>query len=142
LQMSVFRAQAFQLSALVAALLLSGAAQAQTRSQQIADDAALAAAQVLSSGGLPGDAAAAAQHSIAVNPGIVARVSASSSDLSVTVSIAGENGKPAASSIARYLPPDQPGNWAWASRQRFAVKPSPVMVGSSCLRDCEPNSLR
>jgi len=140
--MSVFRSHAFQLSAVVAALLLSGPAQAQTRAQQIADDAALVAAQVLSSGGLPADAAAAAQQSIAANSGVVARVSASSSDLSVSVSVAAESGKPAASSIARYLPPDQPANWAWASRQRFVVKASPVMVGSSCLRDCEPNSLR
>jgi Flp pilus assembly protein TadG len=140
--MSVFGSQAFQLSAVVAALLLSAPAQAQTRAQQIADEAAFAAAQVLSSGGQPADAAAAAEQSVAANSGIVARVSASSSDLSVTVNVSPESGKPGASSVARYLPPDQPANWAWASRQRFAVKSSPVMLGSSCIRDCEPNPLR
>jgi hypothetical protein len=139
--MSVFRSQALQLSAFLAALLLSAPAEAQTRPQKIADEAALAAAQVLSSGGMPADAAAAAEQTIAANPGVAAQVSASSSELSVTVSVAAEKTGPAAST-ARYLPPEQPANWTWASRQRFAIKPLPVRVGSSCAGDCEPNSLR
>ena len=144
--MSVFRSHALQLSAFLAALLLSASAEAQTRPQKIADEAALAAAQVLSSGGMPADAAVAAEQTIAANPGVAAQVSASSSELSVTVSVAAEKAGPAkagpAASKARYLPPEQPANWSWASRQRFAIKPLPVMVGSSCTGDCEANSLR
>lgn len=134
--------QGFRLSVLLTVLLFSGTVQAQTRLQQIADEAALAAAQVLSSGGQPVEAAAAAQQSLAANPGVVAQVGAASGNRSATVSVSAEKDKAAASSTARYLPPDQPANWAWASRQRFVVKPSPVVVGSSCTPDCEPNSLR
>lgn len=129
------------LAAVVAALsLLSGPAQAQTRLQQIADDAALAAVQVLAAGGETADAIAAAQQTVASIPGMAAQVSASPADLVVTVNLSGA--EKTASGTARYLPPDQPANWSWASHQRFAVKPLPFMVGSTCLRDCGPNPLR
>lgn len=127
--------------AVVAALLFSGAAQAQTRLQQIADEAALTAVQVLASGGEPANAAAAAEQAVAANPGVAAQTNASSNNLSVTVNVSA-GAKSAAVSSARYLPPDQPANWTWASRQRFAVQPSPVVVGSYCWRDCERNPLR
>lgn len=131
------------LAAVVAAIsLLSGPAQAQTRLQRIADDAALAAVQVLAAGGETADAIAAAQQTVASIPGMAAQVSASPADLVVTVKLSGADEKTAASGTARYLSPDQPANWSWASRQRFAVKPLPFMVGSTCLRDCEPNPLR
>ena len=136
---------------LVAAVLLfsgqaqaqfSGQAQAQSRLQQLADEAALAAVQIWGAGGTSNDAVAAAQQK-AATPGIETRVSASSTELAVTVKMSTADAKaPAVSSTARYLPPDQPPKWSWASRQRFAVKPSPVMVGSSCTTDCQPNPLR
>jgi Flp pilus assembly protein TadG len=135
--MSGLRLHSVRLAAVVAVLLLSGAAQAQTRLQQIADEAALAAVQVLGSGGQPADAAAAAEQAVAANPGVAAQTSASSDKLSATVVVSGPNAKASAVSTARYLPPDQPANWSWASRQRFTVD-TPVMVGSYCWRDCAP----
>jgi hypothetical protein len=136
--MSGFGSQGSRLLAVVAVLLFSGSAQAESRFQQIADEAALAAVQVLASGGLPADAVAVAEQMVAVIPGAAAQVSASPADLSVTVKLSAQEAKAPAVSTARYLPPDQPANWAWASRQRFAVKAAPVVVGSYCLRDCEP----
>jgi Flp pilus assembly protein TadG len=130
-------------AAVASGLILSVPAQAQTQTnlQQIADDAALAAVQVLAAGGGTADAIAMAQQSIATVPGTAAQVSASPSDLVVTVKLSSADAKTAAST-ARYLPPDQPATMSWASRQRFAVKNSPVVVGSSCWRDCEPERLR
>jgi hypothetical protein len=135
--MSGLRLLSVRLAAAVAVLLLSGVAQAQTRLQQIADEAALAAVQVLGSGGAPADAAAAAEQAVAANPGVAAQTTASSDKLSATVVVSGPGAKAGAVSTARYLPPDQPANWAWASRQRFAFD-RPVMVGSYCWRDCAP----
>lgn len=123
-------------------LFWGGQAQAQSSLQQIADDAALAAVQVLAAGGGAADAAAAAQETVAAKPGFAVQVNASPSDLVVTVNLSSADARAAASSTARYLPPDQPATWSWASRQRFAVKPVPFMVGSACLRDCEPDRLR
>jgi Flp pilus assembly protein TadG len=135
--LSGFSSQGVRISAVVAALLFSGVAQAQTRLQQIADEAALAAVQVLGSGGQPADAAVAAEQTVAGNPGIVTQTSASSANLSATVSVSA-GAKAAAVSTARYVPADQPANWPWAPRQRFVLKQSPVLVGSYCLSDCEP----
>ena len=135
--MSGFSLQGVRLSAVIAVLLFSGAAQAQTRLQAIADEAALTAVQVLSSGGQPAEAAAAAEQAVAANPGVAAQTKASSDDLSVTVTVSAAGAKTAAVSTARYLPPDQPANWTWASRQRFALKYPPLVIGSYCWRDCE-----
>jgi hypothetical protein len=135
--------KSFWLAALVAAsLALSGQAEAQTGLQQVADDAALAAVQVLAAGGGKADALAVAQQTVAAIPGTAAQVTASPSDLVITVKLSAADAKTAASSTARYLPPDQPAAWSWASRQRFAVKYSPVVVGSTCLRDCGPERMR
>lgn len=135
--------QRFPLTAIAAAvLILSGPAEAQTRLQEIADDAALAAVQVLAAGGGTADAIAAAQQTVASIPGTAAQVSASPADLVVTVTLSAAEARTTASGSARYLPPDQPAAWSWASRQRFAVKTSPFMVGSTCQRDCDRNPLR
>lgn len=139
--MSGFGRQGFWLTGVAALLLFNGAAQAQAQAQpqlqQIADDAALAAARVLGSGGLPAAAAAAAEQSAASFPGIAAQVSTSPVGLAISVRLATDFAKNVAVSTARYLPPDQPALWSWASRQRFAVKPLPVIVGASCLQDCD-----
>ena len=127
-----------RLAAVVAALLFSGAAQAQTRLQQIADEAALTAVQVLGSGGEPADAAAAAEQAVAAVPGVAAQTTTSSDKLSATVTVSKAGAKAPAVSTARYLPPDQPANWTWTSRQRFAFEHAPVVVGSYCWRDCPP----
>lgn len=135
--------QSLRLAAVVSAVLaLSAPAQAQTRLQQIADDAALAAVQVLAAGGGTADAIAAARQTATAIPGAAAQVSASAANLVVTVKLSAADARTAASSSARYLPPDQPATWSWASRQRFAVKTSPVIVGSSCWRDCGPERFR
>src|SRR3954453_22482717 len=127
--MSGISAHGVRLSAVVAVLLFGGTAQAQTRLQQIADEAALAAVQVLGSGGQPADAAAAAGQAVAANPGVAAQTTASSDNLSATVTVSAAGAKAAAVSTARYMPPDQPANWTWASPQRFVLKHAPVMVG-------------
>lgn len=140
--MCEFHFPGIRLGLLAAVLLFSGQAQAQSQLQQIADEAALAAVQILGAGGTSKDAVAAAQQ-MAATAGMKTEVSASSADLAVTVKVSAADRKaPAVSSTARYLPPDQPPLWSWASRQRFAAKPSPVMIGSFCMRDCEPNPLR
>lgn len=140
--MSGFGSQGFRLIAVAAVLLFSGPAQAQSPLQQIADEAALAAVQVLGSGGGPADATAIAEQTVAASPGAMVQVSASSADLVVKVKVSAADAKTAAISTARYLPPDQPAVWSWASRQRFALRHSPEVVGSVCLRDCGPSSLR
>lgn len=136
--MSGLSLHSVRFAAVVAALLFSGAAQAQTRLQQIADEAALTAVQVLGSGGEPAEAAAAAEQAVAAVPGVAAQTTTSSDKLSATVTVSKAGAKAPAVSTARYLPPDQPANWAWASRQRFAFEPAPVVVGSYCWRDCPP----
>ena len=141
--------QNFRISAVVAGLLLFAApAQAETplpRLQEIADEAALAAVQILGTSGQQADAVAAAKQTVAVVPGVAAEVTASAADLVVTVTLSptDANAKTAAiTATARYLPPSQPATWSWAARQRFAVNPSPVIFGSTCTRDCGVNPLR
>jgi Flp pilus assembly protein TadG len=137
--MSGLISHSVRLSAVVAAVVLfSGVAQAQTRLQQIADEAALTAVQVLGSGGAPADAAAAAEQAVAAVPGVAAQTTTSADKLSATVTVSKAGAKAPAVSTARYLPPDQPANWTWASRQRFAFEYAPVVVGSYCWRDCAP----
>jgi Flp pilus assembly protein TadG len=140
--MSGFNSQAFRFSVVAAMLIFSGPALAQARLQQIADEAALTAVQVLAMGGLPAEAAAAAEQKVAATSTRAMQVSASPADLAVTVRISDKDTAATAVSTARYVPPDQPATWSWASRQRFAWKPQPDVVGSFCVRDCEPNSLR
>ena len=135
--MSGFSSYGLWLSAVIAALLFSGAAQAENRLQQVADEAALVAVQILGSGGQPADAAAVAEQAVAATPGMAAQATVSSNDLSVTVTVSAAGAKAPAVSTARYLPPDQPADWTWASRQRFAVQSVPLVIGSYCWRDCD-----
>jgi Flp pilus assembly protein TadG len=140
--MCEFHFPGIRLGLVAAVLLFSGQAQAQSRLQQVADEAALAAVQILGAGGTSNDAVLAAQQMTAT-AGMKSEVITSSEKLAVTVKVSAVDTKaPAVSSTARYLPPDQPPNWSWASRQRFAVKASPVIIGSSCPGDCQPNPLR
>lgn len=139
--MCEFHFPGIRLGLVAAVLLFSGQAQAQSRLQQVADEAALAAVQILGAGGTSNDAILAAQQ-MAATAGMKSEVSASSGELAVRVKVSAADTKaPAVSSTARYLPPDQPPIWSWAPRQRFAVKPSPVVIGSSCPGDCQPNPL-
>jgi hypothetical protein len=147
--MSGFASQSFRLGAVAAALLLliqqGQAANSQSQLQQIADEAALAAVQILGANGGPADAVEAAKQTVAAVPGVAAEVTASVTGFVVTVKLSPIDSKAktaAITSTAHYLPPDQPATWSWASRQRFAVKPSPVVVGSTCMRDCGVNALR
>ena len=131
-----------RLSAVVAAMLILGAqAKPQLRLQQVAQEAALAGVQVLGTGGGEADAIERARQTAAALPNVMAEVSASPADLVVTVKLSTGDAKAkteAAVSTARYLPPEQPAVWSWASRQRFAVKSSPVIVGLNCPQGCEP----
>jgi hypothetical protein len=138
----------FRCLAVGAALLsLSGQAQAQSSSspslQQVADEAALAAVQTLAAGGTRANAIVVAQQTAAAVPGLRPQVIASPDDLVVKVKLPAANATTAPiTSTARYLPPEQRSDWSWASRERFALKSSPVVMGAYCLRDCEPDSLR
>ena len=138
--MSVFVTNAIRFFALAAALLASSGAQADSRMQRAADEAALAAVQVLAAGGVTADAIAIAQQTAAAIPGVSVEVTASP-DLIVRVKLSALNAKDTANSTARYVPPDLPATFAWASRQRFVTKPSPFTVGSACVRDCDANPL-
>jgi len=132
----------FRLSAVVAAMLILGAqAKPQLRLQQVAQEAALAGVQVLGTGGGEADAVNAARQVAATLPNVMAEVNTSPADLVVTVKLSANDAKAkteAAVSTARYLPPDQPAAWSWASRQRFALKASPVILGSACPQGCDP----
>jgi hypothetical protein len=139
--MSGLAMKSTKLFAVAAVLISCGPVQADLRIQQIADEAALAAVQVLAAGGQTDDAIAIARQTAARIPGVAAEITASP-DLVVRVKLAALDSEMTASSTARYRPPDQPANFAWASRQRFVVKPSPFIVGSACVRDCESDRLR
>lgn len=137
--MSPFGSQSIRLAGVLALVLLGGAAQSQSHLQSVADDAALAAAQVLGAGGGAHQAALAAHQTLAVSASDTANeVSAAPNGKAVTVKVSQPASKTEAVSTVRYVPPDQPATWHWASRQRFVVKASPVVVGSSCAQDCDP----
>ena len=137
-----FGAKYFIVALAGAALMVSSAAQARSL-QHVADDAALAAVQVLGRGGAP-TAAVATAVQVAAIPGMTAQVNASGDDLAVTVKLSASEsgGAQIVTSTARYIPPEQPAAFNWASRQRFAVKPAELVVGSFCLRDCEQDRIR
>ena len=139
--MSRFRTGYFLFPAVSAVLALSSAAQAQSLQQQslqqVADESALAAVQMLAVGGTSANAVATAQQ-VARVP---VEVDVSPGSLEVTVKVSQADSKHAGST-ARYIPPEQPTVFSWAARQKFAVKPQDVVVGSFCVRDCEPNRLR
>lgn len=143
--MSDVKPQAWGILAIAAGVMLwAGLPQVQAvrqaielRSQSAADQAALAAVQVLATGGGADEAAAVAQARVASTSGLPAQVKPSQGNTAVTVRIpAAADTDAAFVSTAHYLPPEQPTQWNW--RQRFAVKAAPVIVGSSCVRNCEP----
>lgn len=125
-------------------LLVSAPVPAQSPLQHVADKAALAAVDVLRAGGDAHEASAAAQQMIA-NSGAKGEVKASPEVRTVTVKVLqpSTDAQPAAKtpavSTARYVPPEQPANWQWAARQRFALKPMPVVVGAACMQGCDPS---
>lgn len=144
--MSGFASHSFRLFAVFAALsVFTGQGQAAgARLQQVADEAALAAVQALAANNASdeasrhADAVKAARQIISPIPGVAAEVSASVTDMVVTVKLSATDAKTPAVSTARYVPPEQPAVWAWAARQRFAFKSSPVVVGSTCPQGCDP----
>jgi hypothetical protein len=141
--MSMLSLKSFRLPALAAVVLLVGGQMPMTRHlQQTADEAALAAVEVLGNGGSESDARAQAQQIVAAKPGLVAGVTISPSTLSATVKLSAAEPNKAVTSNARYVPADQPADFAWASRQRFAVKRAPVVLGASCVEDCDRYPLR
>jgi hypothetical protein len=147
LEMARSRTQALRLFAVAAFTLCAGGlAQAQSLRQpepplqQVADEAALKAVQVLGIGGNSEQAVAVAQEAVASASGLSAQVRPSSDKSKVTVKITlSAESKETIVGTARYIPPEQPPQWAWATRQRFVAKSSPVIVGSNCGRGgCEP----
>jgi hypothetical protein len=133
----------FRLPALAAALLLLSAQMPLSRHlQRTADEAALAAVEILGTGGSESDAREQAQQIVSAQSGLAAEVNISPSSLSATVKLSAVEAKKAVTSNARYLPADKPADFAWASRQRFAVKRAPVVLGASCVEDCDRNPLR
>ena len=141
--MTTLPLNSFRLPALAVALMLLSAQMPLTRHlQRTADEAALAAVEVLGTGGSESDARAQAQQIIAAHPGLAAEVNVSPSTLSARVKLSAVETKEAVTSNARYLPADHPADFAWASRQRFAAKRAPVVLGASCVEDCDRYPLR
>jgi hypothetical protein len=144
--MSGSSTQTFRLLTVAAFTLCAGLAQAQPLRQaepplqQVADEAALKAVQILGTGGSPEQAVDMAQESVASASGLSAQVRPSPDRSKVTVKIVlSTEKKETVVSTARYIPPEQAPDWAWASRQRFVAKSSPVVVGANCARGgCAP----
>jgi hypothetical protein len=136
-------AAAFALMAFTGA---ADAASLQTHMQELADNAALTGVNTLGTSEARAEAdkrdaaIKASKRMIADIPGITADVTASVENLTVTVKLASKALQVA--STARYIPADQPANWAWASRQHFAIGRDPVVVGSTCSQDCGSSRLR
>jgi hypothetical protein len=114
--------------------------------QQLADNAALAGVNTLGTSEARAEAdrrenaIQATKQMIAAIPGVEGQITASVQNLTVTVKLSSKTGEVA--STARYVAPDQPSNWAWASRQHFAVGRTPVVVGSTCVQGCGADRLR
>ncbi len=126
----------------VAALVLTtraGAADSQARLQAVADQAALVGATTLGTSeasteaGRRAEAIRASKEVLGTLP-VRAEVAATIEDLTVTIRLPGNA---QVISTARYLPPDQPADWAWAGRQHFALKRAPVVLGSTCTQSCD-----
>lgn len=140
-----YRLPAVALGVLSAAVLtftaMAGGSDPQLRLQQIADQAALAGAVTLgtteasSEQDRRADALEATKQILDTIPAVKGEIVASLQDLTVTVKLAAAEAQ--TSSTARYTPPDQSADWSWASRQRFAFKRAPVMVGSTCVQGCD-----
>ncbi len=129
----------------LALLVLSAQANAanlQQQMQQLADNAALVGVNALGTSEAQAEAERrqqaidASNRAIAEIPGAQAEVTASVSDLTVTVKLAvteapraGATAKTVeVASTARYVAPDQASNFSWASRQHFAAGQRPVVA--------------
>jgi Flp pilus assembly protein TadG len=140
-----YRLPAAGFGLLAAAILtftaIANGSEPRERLQQIADQAALAGAAALGVStaaddqGRREDAIEATKTVLAGLPAAEREVTASAGDLTVTVKLAAADAR--SSSTARYTPPDQAADWAWAARQRFALESRPVVLGSNCGRDCD-----
>jgi hypothetical protein len=134
------------LFALTVFVIPAQAANLHDRMQQLADNAALAGVNTLgtSDARAEGDkrdaAVQATKQVIGQMPGVTAEVIASPENLTMTVTLASKT--VAVASTARYVPPEQPANWAWASRQHFAIGRDPVVVGSTCAPSCGQSRFR
>jgi hypothetical protein len=127
--------------------------------QQLADEAALVGVNTLGTSEARADAdkgqdaVTATKQMIGNVPGVQGQITASIANLTVTVKLSmiqpsamsyiGQKPKMLeVASTARYAPANQPSQWAWASRQRFAVGRAAVIVGSTCSHDCGTERLR
>lgn len=124
----------------------ANAASLQAQMQQLADNAALAGVSTLGTSEARTeadrreDAIKATKQVIADIPAVEGQITASVQNLTVTVKLSSRAF--AVASTARYVPPEQPSNWAWASRQHFAVVRPAVVVGSTCSPGCGVDRLR
>jgi hypothetical protein len=141
-------------TSLFAVLIAAGAAHAArtsfyTHLLSLADDAALAAAATLGpTAGQPEPdrretAMIAAQEEIAARV-VQSRIEISIEALRVVVALTAERpglfgrylgGLPETIGVvshAEYVPPDQPSNWSWTSRQYFTGQRHSVLIRSSC----------
>ncbi len=113
--------------------------------QQLADNAALAGVNTLGTSEARSeavrreDAINATKQLLADIPGVAGQITASVSDLTVTVKLsvtesprAGAKSKTfEVASTARYVAPDQAASWSWASRQHFAAGRPPVVADAA-----------
>jgi hypothetical protein len=144
--------------ALMAFTAQADAASLQMQLQQVADNAALAGVNTLGNSAARTEAEKreeaikATKKVIAEIPGVDGQITASVQDMTMTVKLAATETLPAyfganvktlaVTSSARYVAPEQPTNWAWASKQHFAVGQTPVVVGSACVQNCGADRLR
>ena len=131
--------------ALLVLIAPAHAAGSQAQMQEQADRAALAAVNMLGTSDAASatkqrDAVDAAQRMLAAIPGVTKDVSASVEKLTVTIRLSSKAFEVV--STARYVAPDQPAEWAWASRQHFAANRAPVLIGSNCEYTCGLDRLR
>jgi hypothetical protein len=120
--------------ALMAASVPTRAASLQAQMQELADNTALAGVNALGTSDAQADTAKhaeaihATQRVLAGAPGVEGEITASVQKHTVTVKLSSQAMQVA--STARYVAPEQPSNFAWASRQHFAVNRPPVVVVS------------
>jgi hypothetical protein len=134
------------------------AASLKTQIQQIADNAALVGVNAMGTSAARSEAdrreeaIKATKQVIAEIPGVEGQITASVQDMTMTVKLAVAESLPAyfgasaktlaVTSTARYVAAEQPSTWAWASKQHFAVRKTPVVVGSSCVGGCGEDRFR
>jgi hypothetical protein len=138
-------------TSLLVVLIVAGIARANFRAhlQSLSDDAASAAVAALGANvgqtetDRRGTAMMAAQEAIAGEV-VQSRIAISIETMRVAVALTAEQptllgrylsvtpGIVNVASSAEYVPPDQPSNWSWASRQYFAGQRQGVVLRSTC----------